>query len=234
MKRYDPSRIIILIPAYNEGSRVHAVVKDVLAHGFEQILVVDDCSTDNSMRAVRGEGVRVVSHIVNRGAGATTETGLAYCRTHLDLDAVITMDGDTQHDAADIDRLLKAHFEADADLTIGNRFDEENREIPKMTRRYNQVANITTSLICGKPVLDSQSGFKVISRRAVETIELHQDRFAHCSELIIKAHYHDLKVIHSPIKVYYPEEIRNKGQNFTTGVSTFFNLIQAVLFKNHR
>ena len=229
----DKERVVLVIPTYNEGDRILKVVDAVLEKGYRKIVVVNDSSSDASLDFLRKKGIVLLDHVMNRGAGASTETGLQYCRQYVDFDALITIDADTQHDPEDIDTLLREHYTKKADLTIGNRFLNPENDIPRKTRFYNSIANITTSMICGRRVKDSQSGFKVFSRNALQHIYLNQDRFAHCSEALIKAHRFGLKVIDVPVKVYYPEEIRDKGQNFVNGIKTFMHLVQNVLFKNH-
>src|SRR4029079_3352819 len=117
----DKSRIVIVIPSFNEGDRVRKVVHEVKSNGFNRIVVVDDQSSDGSMNNLHHEGIIILHHLINRGAGAATETGLNYCRKFLEFDAVITIDADTQHDPGDIQHLLKEHLSRGADLTIGNR-----------------------------------------------------------------------------------------------------------------
>ncbi len=229
---FNLSDIYIIIPSYNEGDRIRKVIKSVKEKGFENIIVVDDGSTDNSIEQIMDLNPIILRHLVNRGAGAATETGLQFCREIINPVAVVMLDADTQHDADDIGKLVTAHFESDADITIGNRFIENSANIPFKNRFYNKVANIITSIFAGRKVSDSQSGFKVFNRRALHSIIIEQERFEHCSEIFIKAHEHNLKVIDVPIKVYYIPEIDGKGQNLSTGVRTFINLLHSALFKN--
>lgn len=229
----DRSRIFIVIPSYNEGIRVAKVVKEIAEAGYSNIIVVDDGSDDDSVSGIRSSNVTILTHPVNRGAGAATETGLQYCREQGAYDAAVTIDADTQHDPGDIEKLLDAHFAEHADITVGNRFMNTENEIPGAVRFFNVIANLTTSVLAGAKVTDSQSGFKVLSKRAVESIRLEHDNYEYCSELFVKAHKLKLKVINIPVRVYYPEEIRGKGQNIFWGIRTFFNLVYSALFKKH-
>ena len=229
---FDKSRVVVIVPSYNEGVRILNVVKKIKLQGYKNIIVINDNSDDSSEKEIRHEDIVVLHHVMNRGAGAATETGLKYCRDFLDYDTVVTIDADMQHDPSDITLLVEAHLHYHADVSIGNRFLDKSNEIPGITLFFNAIANLTTSILCMTHVRDSQSGFKALSRHAVNTIHLKQDRYAHCSEILIKAHQEKLKVIDVPIKVYYPEDIRNKGQNFINGVKTFFNLVYNVLIKN--
>lgn len=226
------SRVVIVIPSYNEGDRVEQVVRNVLAEGFSRVVVVDDGSSDDSMIPVRIFPVIILQHPINRGAGAATETGLEYCRRYLNFDAVVTIDADTQHDAGDISSMVMEHFRQQADITIGDRLSDGSNVIPRTVRFFNTLANLTTLILSFRKVNDSQSGFKVLSRKAVDLIRLEHDNFEFCTELFVKAEKYHLKVIHVPVRVYYPAELRHKGQNLSSGVRTFVNLLYSTLFKH--
>lgn len=225
-------RVIIVIPSYNEGDRVGKVVNNVISEGFGKVIIVDDGSEDDSMESIRKLPVIVLQHPINRGAGAATETGLEYCRRFLDFDAVVTIDADTQHDAGDIRHMVNEHFSQQADITIGDRLSESENVIPGTVRFFNALANFTTMLLSFRKVNDSQSGFKVLSRKAVELIRFEHDNYEFCTELFVKAGKYHLKVIHVPVRVYYPVELKRKGQNLSSGIRTFVNLLYSTLFKN--
>jgi UDP-N-acetylglucosamine---dolichyl-phosphate N-acetylglucosaminyltransferase len=224
---------VIVIPSYNEGDRVEQVVREVKSLGFNRIVIVDDHSSDDSMKNLRKYDVAILHHMLNRGAGAATETGLKFCREHLHFNTVITIDADTQHAPSDLNQLLEEHLSKEADVTIGNRFLENSDLIPTDKRIYNYIANLTTSILCGKRVTDSQSGFKAFSKKALDVIVIEHDQYEYCSEIFIKAFHHHLKVINVPVKSYYPDELKGKGQNLTHGIKTFMNLINSVMFKNN-
>jgi len=229
----SPDKIVIIIPSYNEGARILKVVTAIKEHGFHNIVVVDDGSTDDSIELVRHLNITIIQHLVNRGAGAATETGLKYCREILNPETVVMIDADTQHDPNDIRKLIDAHENQEADITIGNRFMESRGNVPLRNWFYNQVANVVTGLIAGKNVRDSQSGFKVFNKRALNQIIVEQDKFEHCSEILIKGLEYNFKIIEVPIHVYYSPETSGKGQHFFNGIRTFINLMHSVLFKSH-
>jgi UDP-N-acetylglucosamine---dolichyl-phosphate N-acetylglucosaminyltransferase len=228
----NPSNVAIIIPSFNEGPRIEQVVKAIINKGFTTIVVIDDGSTDDSMLAIKKLNPIILTHIVNRGAGAATETGLKYCREVLLSDTVIMIDADAQHDTDDIALLLTEHYKQNADITIGNRFINSTENVPLKHIIFNIIANLFTSILSGKWVHDSQSGFKVFNQKALNNIILEQNKYEHCSEIFIKAHKLKLKIIDVPIHVYYPHEIKSKGQHFVNGIKTFYNLLHSVLFKN--
>lgn len=230
----DKTRVVIVIPAYNEGGRIGQVVHAVRKQGYPQIVVVNDGSSDETGREAREAGATVLDHAINRGAGAATQTGFSYVLSQLDFDAVVTMDGDNQHEPADLDHMIEEHFAQAADLTIGNRFLQTGNDIPGKRVVFNRVANIVTSMFSWKSVSDSQSGFKVLSREALRKIHIELDGYEFCSEIIIKAHKSDIRIIDVPIAVYYTPESQQKGQSLINGIRTFSNLLQSVIFKSRQ
>ncbi len=224
-------KVLVIIPVFNEQGRIGTVVNELVEMGFSNILVVDDGSDDLSSPEASLAGARVLRHILNRGAGAATETGLEYFRRSLDLHAAVTMDGDGQHYADDVVKILKSHFERESDLTIGDRFSLGENEIPFRRKVYNKIADWVTGGMSFRIVKDSQSGFRVWSRNATEKISIEQDGFEFCSEVVIKAHHLGLSLNNVPIRVKYTEESMSKGQGFFVGIQTFFNLLHHVLFK---
>ena len=231
MVLFDKHRIWIIIPAFNESGRVGKVVNAVRQLGYNNILVVDDGSLDNTGIEAKNLGATVVKHVLNRGAGAATQTGLMYVREKTDFEAVVTLDGDTQHEPRDLDHLISAHFEQNADMTIGNRFINKENNIPIWPRVFNGFANIITTILCMRKVTDSQSGLKVMSPKLLKKVTIENDGYEFCSELLIKAHHEKLNIINVSAKVYYTTELQNKGQNPMNGLRTFSSLIQSVLFK---
>lgn len=222
--------VLVIIPAYNEAGTVGEVVRSVQGNGFQQVVVVDDGSTDNTAFIARQAGAHVLSHVINRGPGAATQTGLTYARHNRALCAV-TMDADKQHSVEDMDRLLGTLNESGADVVIGNRFMGGANFIPRSRVVFNGLANLATYVFASHWVSDTQSGYKAFSRRAIERIELLIDGFAFCSELIIKAQRAGLHMAEVPISVFYSKETARKGQSFATGMRTLAHLVQGYVFK---
>src|SRR5690606_13229783 len=122
MQELHKNSILIIVPVLNEGRRVANVIDGLKRAGFDHIIVIDDGSTDDSERVAKSNGAQTLRHIINRGAGAATETGLAFFRHNLEYHHAVTIDGDNQHTPEDISNLLFHHIEQNADLTIGDRF----------------------------------------------------------------------------------------------------------------
>lgn len=227
----DRKDIWIIIPAYNEETTIGRVISRVRRRGYHNILVVDDGSTDSTAEQSRRKKAKVVSHVINRGAGAATQTGLEFIRK-LGARCAVTIDADEQHDPADIDRLVETVMLEGNNIAIGNRFMKGTNHIPRMRVIFNGIANLITYLFSGSWVSDTQSGLKALDEESIWRINLQRDGFEFCSEIVILANRLHLRIKEIPVSVIYTKASRQKGQNFITGVKTLGGLLQSFIFKN--
>ena len=208
---------LVVIPAYNEATRIGDVVRGSLQH-VPDVLVVCDGSTDATERIAREAGARVLVHPENCGAGAATMTGIEAAR-RLGYDTVVTLDADGQHDVADIPRLLTALVEKKADLVIANRFGRKN-PIPLVRIIANGIGNFVTFAVTGIYLPDTQCGFKVFGPKALREVDLKMSGFEFCTEIIREAARKHWKIVSIPSKVVYSEYTLAKGQSFASGLQT--------------
>jgi glycosyltransferase involved in cell wall biosynthesis len=152
-------RVAAVIPAYQESSRIGAVVAGALAH--LPVVVVDDGSTDGTAEAAERAGAKVIRQVPNQGKGAALRAGFRWA-LGAGLDAVVTLDADGQHDPAEIPSFLEAWTARGADLVIGRR---NFREMPPVRRVSNTIGGWAMSWAVGRPIPDNQSGFRLLSRR---------------------------------------------------------------------
>ena len=217
----DYSDIYIVIPAFNEEMFIGQVLDDLIEEGFSDIIVVNDGSIDTTHEICLSKNIEVISHKINLGAGAATQTGIEYALKR-GAEAIITIDGDAQHDVKDIPGLITQLDQAD--IVIGNRFLKPNK-IPNAVRFYNWIGNLLTFLLTLKYIGDSQSGLKAISANSATKIKLRFNGYEFCTDMIRQAVQHKLKIAEVPIHVYYHKAARKKGQNFITGFITALSLI---------
>jgi len=223
-------KVVIIIPAYNEEKNIKAIVNASQMLGYYDIIVVDDGSTDNTARIVREAGATVVSHIINRGVGAATQTGLQAARL-LGADVAVTIDADDQHKPQDIKKLIDILVTKGSDIVIGSRFLNHENSVPVLRKVFNRIANIITFFLAGVMLTDSQSGLKAFSRKALETINISSNGFEFSSEIIREAHYSQLSITEVPVSVVYTPYSLSKGQNLSTGLATVFRLIIRTLMR---
>jgi glycosyltransferase involved in cell wall biosynthesis len=153
-------KISVVIPVYNEAQAIGEVVRGIRNHVPDaEILVVDDGSTDDSGRLAREAGAYVWSHPYNVGNGAAVKTGIRLASG----DKIVLMDGDGQHDPADIPRLLEASEKYD--LVVGARDIGGHANHFRFTA--NQVYNLIARYATQFPIKDLTSGFRVIDRNTV-------------------------------------------------------------------
>lgn len=217
--------IAAVIPAYNEESRVADVVRGALT-AVDAVIVVDDGSTDATVREAKNAGAMVLQHRENCGAGAATMTGIEAAR-RLKHDMVVTIDADGQHDYRDIATLLKVQRETHADLVIANRFGsiidasgKRRNSIPLIRRIANGIGNFLTFMVTGIYLADTQCGFKVFGPRALQQVHLKMAGFEFCTEIIREAAQYHWKIVSVPSKVMYSEYTLAKGQSFANGLRT--------------
>jgi len=207
----------IVIPAKDEASRIGKVILRTQECGFNNIIVVDDGSSDNTAEIVRNCGATLVQHFINLGPGAATQTGIQYA-IHLGAKQIVTIDADQQHFPQDITSLVKKLTEEELDIVLGSRFLMGDNKIPYTRIFYNKIANVVSGLATGILVTDSQSGMKAFTASFAKKSKLQYCGFEFCIELIRYIKIHNAKFAEVPIRVMYNKETMDKGQNLFVGL----------------
>ncbi len=156
--------IIALIPAHNEHEHITAVV--TAAHQYLPVLVVDDGSTDDTALLAEAAGAQVLRQTPNQGKGAALIAGFKLALSQ-GAGAVITLDGDGQHDPAEIPVFLTAYARQPAGMIIGQR---DYSQMPRFRRTTNTVGRAMISLALGQYIPDNQSGYRLISHSLLERL----------------------------------------------------------------
>lgn len=159
------SRILVVMPAFNEASRIRRMVEAVRSQVAGDVLVVDDGSSDDTAGEARRGGARVAVHPVNLGYGAALQTGYRWALKR-GYGAVLQLDADGQHDPASIPGLLEALSRAD--VVVGSRFLGERSYRPPLLRRMGMwLFGRVASALAGQRITDPTSGFQAISAEAL-------------------------------------------------------------------
>lgn len=226
-------KICVLIPAYNEGERIEGVVSKILKlEEVSEVVVVDDGSADSTSEKAKKGGAIVLRHRINKGKGAALRTGFSYVKNK-DFDAVITMDGDGQHKYSEIPNFIKEFKEKDSGIVLGTRMGK-CRNMPFIRYATNRFTSFVTSLLCGSKITDSQSGFRLISVKALKKIKLSTSKFEIESEVLIQTARKGFKFIEIPIStVYLPDSTQKSKINPFIDTLRFFRfVIENVIRKN--
>ena len=162
------SRVLVVIPAYQEQGRVGRVVSGFRDQGFE-VVVVDDCSTDRTAAEAAEAGARVIRLPIHLGYGAAVQTGHRYAQER-GIDVVLQADGDGQHDPLDAWALIGPVLAGEADVVVGSRFlpDSPPYRMPWARRIGSRLFGGLAGLLTGRRILDPTSGYQALSRRVVE------------------------------------------------------------------
>jgi glycosyltransferase involved in cell wall biosynthesis len=168
-----PSRVLALIPAYNEARNLPAVVGRIRERcPGVAVLVVDDGSTDDTMSVLEQLGVQWLRWPHRRGVGCAVRAGLRY-GSRLGFDVVVRLDADGQHDAEDIERLLAAIRIGRADAVFGSRYAHDADAEPILLKRM--LARLV-SAVGQRRITDATSGFWALGPRAVTLLATHHPR----------------------------------------------------------
>lgn len=222
--------VLILVTAYNEEKRIQKTIQSIKDEGWNNILVIDDGSKDNTYTIAKNMGVMVIKHLINRGQGAGIKTGI-YISKEIKPDIIVFFDGDGQHFASDIKNIIQPILENKADVVIGSRFLKQNN-IPFIRKIYNFIANIITFIFTRKYVSDTQTGFRAIRFNVVDKINIRSNGYAWCSEFITEIINKKLKYVEVPINVRYFDDWQVKGQNFFKGIKTVYQLFLQKIIKD--
>lgn len=199
----SPPRIAALIAAYNEDRFIGSVVLKARQY-VDTVIVVDDGSTDRTAHVAETAGAVVLRHIRNMGKAAALNTALREAR-ELSTEAVVLIDGDGQHDPADIPMLLRPILEGQADIVVGSRFLGRKSDIPGWRVAGQHTLTAVTNTLSGQSLTDSQSGFRAISRQALIDMHFSQTGFTVESEMQFLAKERNLRLTEVPVGVVYIE-----------------------------
>nr|WP_225562097.1 glycosyltransferase family 2 protein [Rhodanobacter sp. DHB23] len=199
-------RWCVLIPCLDEEAAIRGVVESVLALGVH-VIVVDDGSTDRTPEILATLPVTLLRHDSRRGKGQALRDGFREALRQ-GYEAVLTMDGDGQHLASDIPRIVAAAAAHPGELVIAARLLDKAQQ-PQGRRRANAVADWGISWGCGQPVADTQSGQRWYPRAALDLLDLPAQDFVFEAAILIAASRElRMGVVSVPIASRYPPDAR--------------------------
>ena len=195
------SNIVVLIPAYNESIHIQRVVTAARQH--LPVWVVDDGSSDDTAALAEAAGARVIRQTPNQGKGAALVAGFRQILAE-GMDATITLDGDGQHDPAEIPLFLDSYTRRPVGLIIGQR---NYSQMPIFRRTTNTFGRMMISLALGQYIPDNQSGYRLIARPLLELLVNSPERgFELEVEMITLTLKQNLGLAWVPIRTIYAGE----------------------------
>jgi len=188
----------VVIPCFNEGASIAALVREVRQH-LPFVMVVDDGSNDDTSALAAAAGATVVSHARNLGKGAALKIGLSATLAR-GFEWVVTLDGDGQHRPQDLPAFFACAEQTDVRLVVGNRMDNP-RAIPWFRRQVNRWMSRRLSERAGQLLPDSQCGFRLVHLKAWAGLSLVTDHFEIESEMLLAFIRAGYRVEFVPIQV---------------------------------
>jgi len=231
-------RVMAVMPAYNAALTIEATVADIPAGSVDEILVVDDCSKDNTVEVARRLGLRVIAHERNRGYGANQKS----CYTaalETDADIVVMIHPDYQYDSRVIPHMVGFIELGICDVVLGSRIRTRREALDGGMPLYKYIANrfltITENIALGQNLGDFHSGLRAYRREVLETVPFmnNSDDFVFDTQFLVQCVYFGFKLGDVPVPVRYFEEASsiNFGRSVRYGFGTLWTLVQ---FWGHR
>lgn len=223
-----------LIPCYNVGDSCVPVIRET-AERVAVCMVVDDGSTDDTyqwIQKVEATNLKLLQHEKNQGKGAAILTGFrSLFESHPQIAAIVTLDGDGQHDPSLIPTFIRKHEETGADLVCGNRMVNQ-QDMPWHRRKLNALSNWTVSRICGQRIPDSQCGFRLYSKGLIQTLvrELTTGRYELETEVLIKAAQNGMRIETVQVSTIYSQQIMKLSHHSLVDVLRIARLLTTHFF----
>lgn len=214
----------LAVPLYNEAEVVGDVIR-AARHTFPHIVCVDDGSSDES--AVRAEeaGATVLRHAVNLGQGAALQTAIEYARSRPGAAYVVTFDADGQHQVEDAVAMVELARSEGLAIVFGSRFLDDRTRPGLLKRAVLRTAVWFTNRSTGLRLTDAHNGLRVLRVDAARSVDLHQDRMAHASEIVHQLGRTGLPWREHPVHVLYTDYSRGKGQSLWNSVNILVDLV---------
>ena len=222
--------VFIVVPSYNEGKQIAQTIAPLLREGYSVILV-DDCSTDETELAVKDLPIHYIKHSMNLGQGAALQTGMQYA-IKADAKFVLHFDADGQHDYREIPQMLQPLLSGQADVVLGTRFQrkEDVAAIPFLRRMVLRVAITVNGFMTGLWLSDAHNGFRAFTLIAASRIKMTENRMAHATEILSLIKAQKLRVTEVPVHIEYSNYSKAKGQSSLNSINIFIDLLLNKLF----
>ena len=209
-------KILIVIPAYNEAENIEKVIKEIKKDiNYADILIINDCSTDNTVNIVKKNNVKCITNAFNMRYAMAVQTGIKYAYEN-DYDYVIQMDADGQHIASEAEKMYKELKKSDADIVIGSRYLKDmGYPCPLFRRIGTKMFEWIIKIFTGKRIADPLSGFQCLNKAVIK-------RYAKMgnypefpdANLVIEMLLNGYKIEEVPVKM----RIRENGVSMHSGI----------------
>ena len=199
--RSSQLKVIVCIPCYNTAFYIADVVTNAKKY-VDEVIVIDDGSSDDTADIATAVGAQVVIHETNKGYGQSIKSGFEVAKS-VSADILVTLDGDGQHNPDEIPQIVSPILNGEADLVIGSRFLSKNNKVPKHRRLGINIITFLCNLRSGEKVSDAQSGFRAYSKKVINELTMNERGMGISVELLIRARQNGFHIKEAPITCLY-------------------------------
>lgn len=228
----DKSKVIFVIPAYNESKHIKNVIKDIQTNmPNADIVVTNDYSTDNTKEIVEKLGITCLNVPFNMGYAMAVQTGIKYAYEH-DYDFVIQFDADGQHLASEAKKLIKKYQESDANIIIGSRFlAKSNYKHPFFRKIGTKTFQLLIKWICKENITDPTSGFQLLDKNVIKKYSKigNYPEFPDAN-LIIEMLLNDYKIAEVAVKMKENDEGKSMHGGIIKPIKYMINVVYTIIF----
>lgn len=223
----DKKATYVILPAYNEATRIQPVIEDIAEKGYKMV-IVNDGSSDNTLEVLKDsqrkypKNIFIYNHIINRGVGMAMQTGFeAVLRYNPRF--IVNIDADGQHSIDDLEKVIEPLVSGRAEAVIGVR---PLKDMPKSRNIANAIMNLLTKIFYGVDVSDSQTGFRALTIDALNKITINAQGYLISSEFIREINDNDILFEEVTIQTIYTPETQAKGTNYKVAIKILFQMMK--------
>lgn len=227
----DKNATYVVLPAYNEATRIQPVIESIAEKGYNMV-IVNDGSSDNTLEVILESkkkypnNIHLYSLILNRGVGIATQTGFEAV-LKFNPKYIVSMDSDGQHSPDDLDNVIEPLVSGRAEAVIGVR---PLKDMPKTRNFANNIMNILTRIFYGVNVSDSQTGFRALTIDALNQITINARGYLISSEFIREVNDNEIPFEEVTIQTIYTPETQAKGTDSKVALKILFQMMKHKLF----
>ncbi|MCZ3367503.1 MULTISPECIES: glycosyltransferase family 2 protein [Methanobacterium] len=220
-------KLTAVMPAYNEELCISGIILGSKKY-VDEVIVVDDGSTDNTVEIAELAGARVIRHYSNKGKGAALKTGFKAAKGS---EIIVALDSDGQHNPEEIPKLITPILTGEADIVNGSRYINGNKKDTPSYRRIGQaVLDKATNLGSGLDITDSQSGFRAFAGYTIPVFQFSCKDFSIESEMLTDAANAGMRIKEVEIGVRYDVDGSTKNP-VSHGVGVLIRIIHNFQFQ---
>ncbi len=224
--------IFFVIPAFNEGSVIGNVIKKLQDNNFNNLIIINDGSTDNTTSIIEGfekknPNLFYLEHVINRGQGAALKTGIDFALKLKKCKYIVTFDSDGQHRIEDLGNFIEPLEKGICDIAIGSRFlkKESRDKVPFKKKVLLKGALFITMFLSTIKLTDTHNGYRVFNKKAAKLIDISFDGFEHASEILDEISKKRITYKEVPTFIDYTEYSKQKGQKMSNSIRILLRMV---------